>query len=42
LPDDAVLPRLLELGGFFDFPDFVVLGGVDDGELVWSDEPDGL
>jgi hypothetical protein len=42
LLDDVDLPRLLELVCFFDLPDFVVLGGVDDEEPLESEEPDGL
>jgi hypothetical protein len=42
LLDDVDLPRLLELAGFFDLPDLVVLGGVDDEEPLESGESDGL
>jgi len=42
LLDDVDLPRLLELGSFFDFPDLDVLGGVDDEELPEFEELEGL
>ena len=38
LVDDVDLPRLLELGCFFDLPDLLVPEGVEDEELLELDD----